>query len=55
MDAGLEALGEALAAGFEQFGKVRSDPNLDSLRTSPKFKMLIDSYDQPVINANAIK
>ena len=55
MDAGLEALGEALAAGFEQFGKVRSDPNLDSLRTSPKFKMLIDSYDEPVFNDNAIK
>ena len=55
VDAGLEALGEALAAGFEQFGKVRSDPNLDSLRTSPKFKTLIDSYDEPVINDNAIK
>ena len=55
VDAGLEALGEALAAGFEQFGKVRSDPNLDALRTSPKFKTLIDSYDEPVINDNAIK
>ena len=31
------------------------DPNLDSLRTSPKFKTLIDSYDEPVINDNAIK
>ena len=55
VDAGLEALGESLNAGFEQFNKVRTDPNLESLRKSPKFKTLIDSYDEPVFNDNAIK
>ncbi|CAL5219294.1 g1100 [Coccomyxa viridis] len=55
VDAGLEALEAALSAGFEQFNKVRTDPNLDALRKSPKFKTLIDSYDEPVFNDNAIK
>ena len=55
VDAGLDALEEALSAGFEQFNKVRTDPNLDKLRKSPKFKTLIDRYDEPVFNDNAIK
>lgn len=55
VDAGLEALEEALASGFEQFNKVRTDPNLEALRKSPKYKSLIDSYDEPVLNDNAIK
>jgi hypothetical protein len=55
VDAGLEALEEALASGFEQFNKVRTDPNLEALRKSPKYKTLIDSYDEPVLNDNAIK
>lgn len=54
-DAGLEALEAALSAGFEQFSKVRNDPNLEFLRKSPKFKTVIDQYDEPLINANAIK
>lgn len=55
MDAGLEALEAALSAGFEQFNKVRTDQNLEALRKSPKYKTLIDSYDEPVFNDNAIK
>ncbi|KAK9834004.1 hypothetical protein WJX81_002301 [Elliptochloris bilobata] len=55
VDAGLEALDTAMSAGFEQFGKIRSDPNLESLRKSPKFKEVIDRYDEPVFNDNAIK
>ena len=54
-DAGLEALETALSSGFEQYSKVRSDPNLDNLRKSPKFKTIIDKYDEPFINENAIK
>jgi hypothetical protein len=55
VDAGLDALNQALAAGFEEFGKVRSDPNLAGLRESPKFKVLIDKYDEPLVNEAALK
>lgn len=55
VDAGLEALRTALKSGFEQYGKIRNDTNLDNLRQSPKFKPLIDEYDEPVISDGAIK
>jgi hypothetical protein len=55
VEAGLEALEASLSAGFEQYSKVRNDPNLDALRKSPKFKGIIDKYDEPLINDNAIK
>lgn len=55
VNAGLEALDTAMGAGFEQFAKIRSDPNLETLRKSPKFKQVIDKYDEPVFNDNAIK
>ena len=54
-EAGLEALETALSSGFEQYSKVRNDPNLEALRKSPKFKGIIDKYDEPLINDNAIK
>jgi hypothetical protein len=34
--------------------QVRSDKNLASLRASPKFDKLVNSYDEPVINWDAI-
>ena len=43
------------AAGFEDYDKVRKDPNLATLRKSPKFKRVIDRYDEPIINEGAIK
>jgi hypothetical protein len=55
VDAGLEALRLALASGFEDYPKVRQDPNLAGLRSSPKFKQLIDQYDEPLLNEGAIK
>ncbi len=55
VDAGLEALETAMNSGFEQYSKIRSDPNLETLRTSPKFKELIDRYDEPVFNDMAVK
>ena len=54
-DAGLEALDTCLKSGFDQFGKVRSDPNLEQLRKSPKFAELIDRFDEPVIDSNRFK
>ena len=55
VDAGLDALAGALAAGFDDFRTVRTDSSLDALRKSKKFKTLIDRYDEPLINEGAIK
>eukprot|EP00747_Dinoflagellata_sp_TGD_P167267 gnl/TRDRNA2_/TRDRNA2_191362_c0_seq1.p1 gnl/TRDRNA2_/TRDRNA2_191362_c0~~gnl/TRDRNA2_/TRDRNA2_191362_c0_seq1.p1 ORF type:complete len:382 (-),score=79.19 gnl/TRDRNA2_/TRDRNA2_191362_c0_seq1:324-1469(-) len=49
-DAGLEALRDALHAGFDDFKMVRNDPNLEVVRDSPNFKELIDQYDEPIFN-----
>lgn len=54
-EAGLEALMEAMEAGFEDFRKIRTDPNLEGVRANPKFDKLIVKYDEPVINENAMK
>ncbi len=50
IDAGLDALDAAMRAGFEQFGKIRSDPNLDNLRKNERFQTMVDQYDEPVFN-----
>lgn len=55
VDNGLEAIDAAMACGFEDFDKVRSDPNLENLRKSEKFSSVINKYDEPIINEGAIK
>jgi hypothetical protein len=35
--------------------QIRRDKNLANVRASPKFQPLLDSYDEPVINWNAVK
>lgn len=54
-DAGLEALEISMQAGFDQYGKIRTDPNLQKLRDSPKFKPLIERFDEPVIDTSVFK
>lgn len=54
VEAGLSALEDALRAGFEDYGKVRKDPNLSVLRESDKFKPMLNKYDEPIINEEAI-
>mmetsp|Transcript_40745 Transcript_40745/g.103203 ORF Transcript_40745/g.103203 Transcript_40745/m.103203 type:complete len:348 (+) Transcript_40745:113-1156(+) len=54
VEPGLDALKAALLAGFEDFKKVRSDPNLAKVREDPGFGTLIDKFDEPVINAEAV-
>ena len=52
---GLEALDAALAAGFDDYKKVRSDPNLAGLRADKAgFDAVIDKYDEPIINQAAV-
>ena len=48
--AGLDALEASLRAGFEQFQKVRTDPNLDNLRKEDRFLEIVDKYDEPVFS-----
>lgn len=55
VDNGLEAIDAAMACGFEDFDKVRRDPNLENLRKSEKFTSIINKYDEPIINEGAIK
>lgn len=54
-EAGLDALVEAMNSGFEDFKKIRSDPNLEAVRDQPVFEETMNKYDEPVINAGAVK
>ena len=51
---GMEAIEACMAAGFEDYAKIRSDPNLAALREGPAnakaFKKMMDKYDEPIIN-----
>lgn len=54
IDAGLQALEEAMDAGFDDYKSVREDPDLALLRQSPRFTPLINKFDEPFINENAV-
>lgn len=54
IEAGLSALGDAMEAGYEDYQTIRTDPDIANLRSSEKFKPLLDKYDEPFINENAI-
>ncbi len=51
----LKSLDAAMGAGFDNFDQIRRDKNLSAVRASPKFQPLIERYDEPVINWNAVK
>jgi hypothetical protein len=55
VEAGLDALDSALNAGFEDYKTVREDADLQKLRESPDFAAIINKYDEPFINENAVK
>lgn len=55
VDAGLEALSDALNVGFDQFKVIRKDSNLEKLREDPRFDKLIDQYDEPVFSGGALE
>lgn len=55
VDAGLEALDDAMKSGFSAYKKIRTDPNLATLRADKKaFAAVIDKYDEPILNTEAI-
>ena len=53
-DAGLEALEACMRSGFEDYAKIRTDPNLAGLRKSSKFLPVLEKYDEPILNREAI-
>ncbi|WCJ28797.1 protein containing PDZ domain a K-box domain and a TPR region [Euphorbia peplus] len=52
--AGLSALEDALQSGFEDFKRIRTDPDLENVRTSEEFEALMKRFDESFINENAI-
>lgn len=54
VQAGLSALEDAMKAGFEDYKRVREDPDLASLRKSEKFDPLLKRFDESFINESAI-
>ncbi|KAJ1287911.1 hypothetical protein BS78_02G047000 [Paspalum vaginatum] len=54
IQAGLSALEDALKAGYEDFKRIRTDPDLDNLRKLEQFDTLLKNYDESFINENAL-
>ncbi|TVU41625.1 hypothetical protein EJB05_15160 [Eragrostis curvula] len=54
VQAGLSALEDALKAGYEDFKRIRTDPDLANLRKSEEFETLLKNYDESFINESAI-
>ncbi|KAI3461907.1 hypothetical protein Pfo_018570 [Paulownia fortunei] len=54
IQAGLSALEDAMEAGFEDFKRIRTDPDLDNIRKSEEFEPLLKKFDESFINENAI-
>ncbi|CAM8970605.1 unnamed protein product [Rhodiola kirilowii] len=54
IQAGLSALEDALKAGYEDFKRIRSDPDLANIRASQDFDPLLKRFDESFINENAI-
>lgn len=54
VQAGLSALEDAMKAGYDDFKRIRSDPDLANLRVSEEFEPLLKNYDESFINESAI-
>ncbi|KAI3822949.1 hypothetical protein L1987_10550 [Smallanthus sonchifolius] len=54
IQAGLSALKDALQADYEDFKRIRTDPDLENLRKSEEFEPLIKQFDESFINENAL-
>lgn len=54
-DESLLALKRCMSAGWTDYRKIRSDPSLEFVQKQPEFSELLDKFDEPIINANAVK
>ncbi|KAG2448984.1 hypothetical protein HYH02_005738 [Chlamydomonas schloesseri] len=51
----IKSLDAAMLSGFDNYDQIRRDKNLVKARASPKFQAVLDKYDEPVVNWNAVK
>ena len=54
-DNALDALKKCMAAGWTDYKKIRSDKSLENVQKADGFKELMDKFDEPLINDNAVK
>ncbi|KAG2640196.1 protein MET1, chloroplastic-like [Panicum virgatum] len=54
IQAGLSALEDALKSGYEDFKRIRTDPDLENLRKTEEFEPMLKNYDESFINENAL-
>jgi tetratricopeptide (TPR) repeat protein len=54
-DNSLQALKKCMGAGWTDYKKIRTDPSLAEVRQAPGFKPMINKFDEPLINENAVK
>ncbi|KAL9252223.1 MET1, chloroplastic-like protein [Drosera capensis] len=54
IQAGLSALKDAMEAGYEDFKRIRTDPDLENIRKSEDFEPLMKKFDESFINEDAI-
>ena len=53
-DNSMTALKKCMAAGWNDYKKIRTDPSLSGVQQDPRFTQLMDKFDEPLINQNAI-
>ncbi|KAG2640200.1 hypothetical protein PVAP13_2KG057700 [Panicum virgatum] len=54
IQAGLSALEDALKSGYEDFKRIRTDPDLENLRKTEEFEPMLKNYEESFINENAL-
>ena len=55
IDNSLSALKKCMGSGWRDFKKIRTDPSLANVQKAPGFKPMMDKFDEPLINDNAVK
>lgn len=53
-DESLLALKRCMMAGWTDYKKIRQDPSLEFIQKQPGFTELLDKFDEPFINVNAV-
>lgn len=53
-DNSIDALRKCMAAGWTDYKKIRTDPSLANAQKTDRFQDMMDKFDEPLINQNAI-
>jgi hypothetical protein len=51
----LQALKKCMGAGWKDYKKIRTDPSLENVQKASGFKEMMDRFDEPLLNDNAVK